>query len=121
MQEELLKRADSIFNAVGNTAAKAAELTEKGVTTAFDVAKEQLPDIAYQFIAYNRVYYTILVTSLLMLIAIQQFFAIKNIINKNKEIKQGKRKAWEGKHYLVYEVTSLVTGGLFRGPYTFYA
>lgn len=42
IQEELLKRADSIFSSVATAVGQAK-----------DIAVEQLPDIAYQYIAYN--------------------------------------------------------------------
>lgn len=50
MQHELLNRADVIFAKVYEAAAKAT-----------DFASEQLPDIAFQFIAYNRAYLTTLI------------------------------------------------------------
>lgn len=71
MQQELLSRADTIFQKVSEAASKA-----------YDVASEQLPDIAYQFIAYNRVYLTSVITiSLLIEIALIWFithFAVKS-------------------------------------------
>lgn len=47
LSQELLKRADSILDAVGKAASKAGEF-----------ASEQLPDIAMQYIAFGRVYET---------------------------------------------------------------
>jgi hypothetical protein len=51
VQEEPIKRVDSILGSIA---------------TAKDIAVEQLPDIAYQFVAYNRIY-------LILFIAIQVF------------------------------------------------
>lgn len=45
MQQELLSRADAIFASVG-----------KSIETAVDFGKEQLPDIAYQYLAFSRAY-----------------------------------------------------------------
>ena len=50
MQEELLKRADSIFMSISDAG-----------KIALGVAKEQLPDIAYQYLAYGRAYTTFIV------------------------------------------------------------
>lgn len=50
IQQELLSRADSIFDSI----AKAANST-------IDFAKEQLPDIALQYVTFYRVYYTLIV------------------------------------------------------------
>lgn len=47
LSQELLKRADSILDAVGKAASKAGEF-----------ASEQLPDIAMQYIAFGRAYET---------------------------------------------------------------
>ena len=43
IQQELLTKADSIFQSIASTAGKA-----------YDVAAEQLPDLAIQYIAYGR-------------------------------------------------------------------
>ena len=45
MQQELLSRADSIFSGISSA-----------VGTAKEFAVEQLPDIAYQFVAFGRFY-----------------------------------------------------------------
>lgn len=59
LAQELLSRADSIFTKIAEAAGKAG-----------DFASEQLPDIAYQFIAYNRVYFTtIILVEILMVVA----------------------------------------------------
>lgn len=50
MQREVLERVDSIFGAISNTVNKAGELTAKGG----EVLSEQLPDIAYQYVAFGR-------------------------------------------------------------------
>lgn len=58
LTQELLNRADSIFSKIAEAASKAG-----------DFAAEQLPDIAYQFVAYNRAYMTaLMVLSIVMFI-----------------------------------------------------
>jgi len=47
IQKELLDRADTIFKSIAEAATKATEF-----------AKEQIPDIAYQYITMERVYLT---------------------------------------------------------------
>ena len=47
MQQEMLNRADAIFTSIGNA-----------VSTTTEIAKEQLPDIAIQFIIFSRAYLT---------------------------------------------------------------
>lgn len=59
MQAELLKRSDAIMDSLGKT-----------ISTAVDFSKEQIPDIAYQYIAFSRAYsssYVIFGTLLLVL------------------------------------------------------
>ena len=48
MQQEVLNRADAIFSSIAST-----------VSSTVDFAKEQIPDIAVQFITYSRAYYTL--------------------------------------------------------------
>jgi hypothetical protein len=59
MQAELLKRADSIFEGISST-----------VATGVDFAKEQVPDIAYQFITYSRVYLSVMMVITLIIFGI---------------------------------------------------
>lgn len=47
LQEQLLQRADSIFNSIST-----------GVAKATDFASEQIPDIAIQYVAFGRAYST---------------------------------------------------------------
>lgn len=49
LQQELLSRADSIFASIGTAVGKAT-----------DFASVQIPDIAIQYVAYGRVYATVL-------------------------------------------------------------
>jgi hypothetical protein len=55
MQAALLSRADSIFTALGNTVEKAKDMAVEGGK----MVAEQLPDIAYQYVAYGRAINTV--------------------------------------------------------------
>lgn len=94
MQVELLQRADAIF-------AKIAE----AATAATDFAAAQLPDIAYQYIAFNRVYLTFIVVFCSIVLLVQQTLSIRNIL-KAKGYKD-KDTAW-----MVYVMTTFITGTL---------
>lgn len=61
MQREVLERVDSIFGAIGNTVNKGTDMVGKGIDKAGELAakggevlSEQLPDIAYQYVAFGR-------------------------------------------------------------------
>jgi hypothetical protein len=56
MQNELLRRADSIFDSISNTVSKASDLAIQGGKA----VAEQIPDIAFQYIAYGRVANTVI-------------------------------------------------------------
>ena len=55
MQEALLSRADAIFAAIGETVSKASDVA---ISAGQAVAKE-IPDIAFQYIAFGRAYHTL--------------------------------------------------------------
>ena len=55
MQEALLDRADSIFAAIGETVGKASDVA----VTAGQAVVNAIPDIAVQYIAFGRAYYTL--------------------------------------------------------------
>jgi hypothetical protein len=49
IQQEMLNRADAIFNAIGKT-----------VDATVEFGKEQIPDIAYQYLTFERVYISVI-------------------------------------------------------------
>jgi hypothetical protein len=51
LQKELLERADSIFTSIASAASNAVEF-----------AKAEIPDIAYQFLLFQRVYHSLILT-----------------------------------------------------------
>ena len=71
LSRELLDRADSIFNKISQSAASVG-----------NAALEQMPSIAYEFILFNRVYYTALF--LVCIVAI--FAGVKLIIKGEKYV-----------------------------------
>lgn len=54
MQEQLLSQASNILQAVSDSVGKAADFTVDAATKAGNFAATQIPDIAYQYIAYGR-------------------------------------------------------------------
>lgn len=84
MQQELLKRADSIFASISNATA-----------TVVEFGKEQVPDIAYQFITYNRAYLTAVIVILITILVVQQVLSIKLF---NKQFSYAKTKYGENSY-----------------------
>lgn len=66
MQTELLKRSDAIMESLGKT-----------ISSAVDFSKEQIPDIAYQYIAFERAY-----SSIALLVGICLVFLSYTLIKK---------------------------------------
>jgi hypothetical protein len=59
IQQELLSRADSIFQSISATASKA-----------YDVAADQLPDLAVQYIMYGRAMSIVATISVLLCVVV---------------------------------------------------
>jgi hypothetical protein len=103
IQQELLQRADSIFAYIGEAAAKAA-----------DFAGQQIPDIAYQYIAYNRMYLSLVVGTAILAIIVQQTVAITWARRAIKIAKASKEWIDESWYWFMYGMTSLfVCAGSF--------
>lgn len=75
LSQELLKRADSILDAVGKAASKAGEF-----------ASEQLPDIAMQYIAFGRAYETSMLALGMAGIAVSVWGTIKMFKSEWEEV-----------------------------------
>lgn len=99
MQEELLKRADSIFGAISTAVGQAK-----------DLAVEQLPDIAYQFIAYNRAYLTFIV--LFTIVGWAGFQALCIWYN-NKSCRLQKINQWDFDQWAPWFIGTFVTTAFF--------
>ena len=100
IQEELLKRADSIFSSVATAVGQAK-----------DIAVEQLPDIAYQYVAYNRVYLTLLCLGSVSLWLLLQYIVI------NRMNHWAKGKDWDADQIGVYLMTTFISAILFGGMF----
>ena len=72
IQKELLARADSIFKSIAET-----------VSAGVEFAKDQIPDIAYQYIVMERVYLSI-ITFLGLLAIVFAFYLIIAGVFKDK-------------------------------------
>lgn len=106
IQDELLKRADSIFSSISTAVGQAK-----------DLAVEQLPDIAYQFVAYNRAYLTFIVLFAIICFVAVQVITIK-FGNRTCKSNYGSSKdRWDFEQYMPWifaTVTSTVVfGGIF--------
>ena len=98
MQQEILNRADAIFASIGTAVGKATEF-----------AGEQLPDIATQYILYNRVYLTSIVVTAILVFVAQQVITLNIVL---KIIREGKASGkWfdSGEYWLVYCVITFIT------------
>jgi len=71
LQTELLNKADVILGYVGNTVNAAVEFT-----------KEQVPDIAYQFITFNRAYLSFIELASAVVLGIGLWLVI-NVATRN--------------------------------------
>lgn len=102
MQQELLKRADAIYDTLA-----------KSVATATNFAIDQLPDIAYQYLTYNRVYITVIFLAWLAVfifgVWLGVWVGIKNIF-KLKDTKWGDIN--EGRQVIWLPAIMAITAGL---------
>ncbi len=103
LQEQLIQRADAIFAKVSEAAAAAA--------AGADFAAAQLPDIAYQYIAFNRAYLTFIVlASVITLVAFQYFcikWANKACLSNHYDYDKG---LWTVDQGLPYIIGTCITG-----------
>lgn len=78
MQRELLSRADTIFATIGSAVSSA---TDAAMRAGAAVARE-IPDIAWQYIAYGRVWHTVM-TLLGIIALVYGIYAVMFIAFKN--------------------------------------
>jgi hypothetical protein len=104
MQQELLRRADSIFDAISTTVGQAK-----------DLAVEQLPDIAYQYIAFSRAYLTFIMLGVVTaMIAIQ----VVTITFGNRSCKRNSsysKDVWDFDQWAPWIMVTAVSTTLFGG------
>lgn len=60
MQEQLLGQASNILTALSNSVEKATDFTVNAATKAGEIAAQQIPDIALQYVAYGRASATVI-------------------------------------------------------------
>ena len=99
MQEELLSRADAIFGSIATAVGQAK-----------DLAVEQLPDIAYQYIAFNRAYLTFI--SLFAVVCWAGFQALCIWYN-NKSCNLQKLKQWDFDQWVPWAMGTFLTTAFF--------
>lgn len=78
MQQELLDRADSIFSGISSA-----------VSTAKDFAVEQLPDIAYQFVAFGRFYESAVFALGLILFSVGMYLVVQLVVRNKSNCRGG--------------------------------
>ena len=79
IEQKLMEQASNILEAITNAVGQAKEL-----------AIEQLPDIAYQYILYNRAYYSIIFIVFTIILAISTILIYK---------KEQKCSIWDSGYY----------------------
>jgi len=96
IQTELLKRADSVYDSLS-----------RAVTTATDFAAQQIPDVAYQYLVYYRVYLTTIVCVFTLMWVLQQTVMIKWAKATDKYFERNNLYN-EGHHWFIYVLTTIV-------------
>lgn len=98
LQEELLRRADSIFDGISKTVNQAATF-----------AGEQIPDIAYQYVAWGRGYLTAYVVIGAVILAIGMFLALRIGFFNSRKLKNDYSGDWHGARIVAVVLGSMVT------------
>jgi len=99
MQQELLNRADEIFKSIGNVVNSAAEF-----------GKEQIPDIAYQFIMYSRAYISLTAFLAFFMMCIGLWLVINVAIRDTRNLGMTKYESdWVGVRYVAILAGIIIT------------
>ena len=91
LQNEVLRRADAIFDSIGSTVSKASDLAMQGGKA----VAEQIPDIAWQYVAYGRAFKAVFVLIGLALLIFGIWLAVKYGF-KNAQEASDKYGDWAG-------------------------
>lgn len=114
MQRELLDRADQVFASIGSAVGKASDIA----VSAGQAVASEIPDIAFQYVAYGRVYLTLLVLLGIGGMALFYWWVLRVGFANNSSIPDYDRHTW-GAVRIVYTALGLVFGligfGLFIG------
>ncbi len=107
MQEELLARADKIFDWIGQSMDKVGDLAIQGGKA----VAEQVPDIAMQYVAYGRVTLTVYIVLGLFsfFIAYYSFFRV----GLRDSMKLGMVQTYGGKDWHPLRIGMSIVGGAF--------
>lgn len=109
MQQELLNRADKIFDWIGNSVDKVGDLAIQGGKA----VAEQIPDIAFQYVAYGRASLTFLVLFGFVLWYFGYFSIVK--IGLRNAMKLDDVSRWHGKEWHPARVLVMIFGGAIGG------
>lgn len=115
LQRELLERADQIFASIGSAVGKASDLA----ISAGQAVASEIPDIAFQYIAYGRAYLTLLVLLGIGGMALFYFWFIRVGFANSRNIPNQDRHGTWGATRIVYTAIGLCAGlagfGMFIG------
>lgn len=106
MQQELLNRADKIFDWIGNSVDKVSDLAIQGG----QVVAQQIPDIAFQYVTYGRV----ILTMYILLGFFMYFMAYYTVIRIGirDTMKLGTVQGWGGSDWHPLRSVFAITGGV---------
>lgn len=107
IQREVLDRADQIFSSIGSAVSKASDLA---ISAGKAVASE-IPDIAFQYVTYGRVYLTLMVLIGTGGMALFHFWFVRVGFANSRGIQDYDRYTW-GASRIVYTGMGLVSGVL---------
>ena len=105
MQQELLNRADKIFDWIGNSVDKVGDLAIQGGKA----VAEQIPDIAYQYVAYGRASLTTYVILGLLFLALS-YHCVWRVGIRNK-LNLPNYHNWSGENWAVSRIIIMMGGG----------
>lgn len=106
MQQELLNRADKIFDWIGNSVDKVGDLAIKGG----QAVAEQIPDIAFQYVAYGRVVLTVYILLGIFLYFMAYYTVVR--IGLRDTMKLGTVQSWSGQDWHPMRYVFSIGGGV---------
>lgn len=117
MQQELLNRADKIFDWIGNSVDKVGDLAVKGG----QAVAEQIPDIAIQYVTYGRAVLTIYLLIGIFLLFMSYYTVVR--VGLRDSMKLGTVQKWDGADWhpmrYVISICGGVGGGIFGALFFF--
>ena len=99
MQQELLNRADEIFKSIGSA-----------VSTATEFGKEQIPDVAYQYVAFSRAYLSITEAIVFLIFVIGMWLVVNVGIRDSRNLGMDKwNNEWVGSRIVACFIGGLIS------------